>query len=119
MRQDRSMPNPYDQMATVYEADASDNAYNAHYDRPAVLELLGDVANKRVLDAGCGPGLYAEELLARGAEVVAVDASEPMVELARRRVRGEATVMRADLNEPLPFADDEFDVIVCPLVIHY
>jgi 2-polyprenyl-3-methyl-5-hydroxy-6-metoxy-1,4-benzoquinol methylase len=33
-----------------------------------------------VLDAGCGPGIYAEELVARGAEVVGFDASERMVE---------------------------------------
>ena len=38
------------------------------------------------LAAGCGPGLYSEELLARGAEVAAFDHSPKMVELARRRL---------------------------------
>src|SRR3954454_7131978 len=103
-------------MATVYEEHASDSAYNAHYDRPAVLALIGDVDGRRVLDAGCGPGLYAEELVARGADVVAVDGAEAMVELAEKRLGAQATVLRADLNEALPFADDEFDLVVCPLV---
>jgi SAM-dependent methyltransferase len=110
---------PYDEMAPVYEAHASDSPYNAHYDRPAVLALVGEVEGRRVLDAGSGPGLYAEELLARGADVVAVDGSERMVELAQRRLGSRAVVVHADLSEPLPFADNEFDVVVCPLVIHH
>jgi len=55
----------YDGMAGTYEQHAAESSYNAHYDRPAVLELVGEVAGLRVLDAGCWPGLYAEELLAR------------------------------------------------------
>lgn len=106
-------------MAGSFEEHAADGPYNAHYDRPAVLELVGDVAGKRVLDAGCGPGLYSEALLARGADVVALDASPAMVELARRRLGPAVRVVHADLAEPLPFAASEFDLIVCALVIHH
>jgi ubiquinone/menaquinone biosynthesis C-methylase UbiE len=42
-----------------------------------------------------------------------------MVELAKRRLGSRAVVLRADLNESLPFADDAFDVVLCPLVIHH
>ncbi len=110
---------PYDRMADEFLAHAEDGAYNAHYDRPAVLELLGDVAGLRVLDAGCGPGLYAEELLARGAEVVGFDASTAMVELARRRVGDRAEIRVARLDEPLPYPDASIDLVVCALAIHY
>ena len=113
------MTTNYDEMAAIYAEHASDSVYNAHYDRPAVLELVDDVAGVRVLDAGCGPGLYAEELVRRGADLVAVDASEPMVELARARLGDRAQVLQADLSEPLPFADATFDLIVCALVIHH
>jgi SAM-dependent methyltransferase len=106
-------------MAGSFEEHAADGPYNAHYDRPAVLELAGDVAGLRVLDAGCGPGLYSEELLARSAEVVALDRSPAMVELARRRLGSKAHVVQADLAEPLPFAAGEFDLVVCALVIHH
>jgi len=110
---------PYDRMADEFLAHAEDNAYNAHYDRPAVLDLLGDVAGRRVLDAGCGPGLYAEALLARGAEVLAFDASSAMVELAQARVGDRAEIRVARLDEPLPYADDSVDLVVCALAIHY
>lgn len=63
----------YDAFAAEFEAHARDSPYNAYYDRPAVLKLLGDVRGRRVLDAGCGPGFYAEELVRRGADVVAFD----------------------------------------------
>jgi SAM-dependent methyltransferase len=106
-------------MAPWYAAFASDSPYNAHYDRPSMLELCGDVEGRRVLDAACGPGLYAEELVRRGAHVTGFDASRPMVELARERL-GEATpVHQLQLGEPLPFDDGSFDLVVCALAIHY
>jgi SAM-dependent methyltransferase len=110
---------PYESMAHEFLAHAEDGAYNAHYDRPAVLELLGDVAGLRVLDAGCGPGLYAEALLERGAEVVGFDASSAMVELARERVGDRAEIRVARLDEPLPYPDASVDLVVCALAIHY
>jgi predicted TPR repeat methyltransferase len=65
----------FDDFAEEYERQASEGFHNALYERPVMLELLGDVQGRRVLDAGCGPGLYAEELLRRGAEVVGSDQS--------------------------------------------
>jgi 2-polyprenyl-3-methyl-5-hydroxy-6-metoxy-1,4-benzoquinol methylase len=76
----------YDSMASSFAQHAEDGAYNAHYDRPSMIELCGDVAGKRVLDVGCGPGFYSEALIERGATVVACDASEPMIQLARQRL---------------------------------
>jgi len=108
----------YDAMAPVYEATASTNSYNALYDRPAMLALIGDVRGKRVLEAACGPGFYTGELVERGASVVAFDASEAMVALAQERVPA-ATVVRAVLGEPLPFDDASFDLVASALGIHY
>ena len=106
-------------MARYFEAHAAESAYNAHYDRPSVLELLGDVRGKQVLDACCGPGFYTEELVSRGATVTAFDASAPMVDLARQRLGTAAKIHLLTLGEPLPFPDDSFDAVVCALAIHY
>jgi 2-polyprenyl-3-methyl-5-hydroxy-6-metoxy-1,4-benzoquinol methylase len=51
-----------------------------------MLDPLGDVVGLRVLDAGCGPGLYAEEVVRRGAAVVGFDESPDMVRLDRLRL---------------------------------
>jgi SAM-dependent methyltransferase len=109
----------YATMGPGFQQHAADSAYNAHYDRPAVLAALGPVTGRRVLDAACGPGLYLRELLERGAEVTAFDASPVMVRLARRRTAGRVRVDQAALGEPLPYPDGAFDLIVCALAIHY
>lgn len=101
----------YDGMGEQYRQHAEDSACNAHYDRPAVLTELGEVAGKQVLDAACGPGFYALELIKRGAEVTAFDASQSMVDLARTRVGPGIRTDRAVLGEPLPYEDASFDTV--------
>lgn len=109
----------YDRLAETYETQEND-PYCADLEFPAMKDLLPDVAGKRVLDAGCGHGRYAEWLAERGADVVAVDENAEMLERAERRVGERATIHRADITEPLAFADDdEFDGVVCGLSLHY
>lgn len=110
----------YDGFADRYAEHAADGAYNAYYDRPAVLDLCGDVTGKRVLDAGCGPGLYAEELLARGAVVEGFDQSADMVAAATRRLGERARFRVHDLEEPLHWVPDAtVNLVVCALAVHY
>jgi SAM-dependent methyltransferase len=110
----------YDALAKAYAELVDTKPHNAYYERPATLSLLPDVKGKRVLDAGCGPGVYAEWLVDRGAEVVAFDANEKMVRLARERLGDRVRVVQADLEQPLDFLSNSvFDVIVSPLVMEY
>jgi len=48
-----------------------------------VIDLLNPQPGERILDLGCGDGALTEKLIARGAEVVGVDASADMVTAAR------------------------------------
>ena len=110
----------FEEFAADYAAAGEDNAWNALYERPAMISLLGDVAGRRVLDAGCGAGPLALWLSACGAEVVGFDRSAAMVELARRRGIARATFHVADLGEPLEFLDSgSFDLLAAGLVLHY
>lgn len=111
--------NDYDAFAAAYDADNENNAWNACYERPAILSLVGDVAGLRVLDAGCGSGAHAAALLDRGAILTGVDSSAGLLEIAKRRLEGRARLLVADLNEPMPFEDGSFDLILSSLVMHY
>jgi len=110
----------YEQMAEGYAAKIDTKAHNAYYDRPATLSLLPSVEDKRVLDAGCGPGVYSEWLANHGAMVVAIDVSQNMVKLAERRLNGRAQILQADFGQPLSFLESEsLDVIVSGLALDY
>lgn len=109
----------YEPFADEFAALAENGFFNAWYDRPACLALLGDVAGRRVLDAACGPGLYAAELIRRGAQVVGFDSSPRMVELARARAsEGEFRVQ--ELGQPIGWLPDaSVDLALCALAMEH
>ena len=78
--------NDYDSFAEAYSAENEISLCNAYYARPAILTLAGDVAGRRILDAGCGSGPLFAALRDRGAIVTGFDSSAGMLELARRRL---------------------------------
>ena len=86
----------YDSFAEAYSAENEVSLLNACYERPAALALAGDVAGRRILDAGCGSGPLSAALRDRGAVVTGFDSSAGMLELARRRL-GDADLHLADL----------------------
>jgi SAM-dependent methyltransferase len=64
------------------------------------FDFLGDLAEKRVLDIGCGSGPYIAEALKRGAtHVTGIDPAPRMLELARQRVSGLGMGDRVQLVE--------------------
>ncbi len=69
-----------------------------------------EFARGRVLDIGCGAGRHALYLQRRGLEVVGIDSSPRMVELARARGVKDARVTNACGR--LPFDDGEFDTVI-------
>ncbi|MBS2966765.1 class I SAM-dependent methyltransferase [Actinocrinis puniceicyclus] len=114
------MANDYDGFAEAYAAETESNLINGYYTRPAVLDLAGDVAGRRILDVGCGAGPLLESLRERGAVVTGIDPSIKMLELARRRLGEGAALLRAGLGTgPLPFPDGAFDDAIACLVLHY
>jgi SAM-dependent methyltransferase len=111
--------NDYDVLAEAYTAENEASLINAYYARPAILALAGDVAGRRILDAGCGSGPLFAALRDRGAMVTGFDSSTGMLEQARQRLGDDADLQVADLGSPLPFPDGAFDDVIAALVLHY
>lgn len=113
------MPADYDDFAEDYAVQNETGFFNAHYEKPEMMRLLGDVAGRRVLDAGCGAGPLALALREAGATVAGFDVSPAMVALARERLGEDADLRVADLAHRLPYDDAAFDDVVASLVLHY
>jgi SAM-dependent methyltransferase len=75
----------------------------------AALRRVDLRAGQLVLDIGCGAGAFLRLVAARGGRPYGVDASEALLELARRRLPG-AELCAADM-EALPHEDDTFDLV--------
>jgi SAM-dependent methyltransferase len=83
----------------------------------AALDAVKEVSPRRVLDVGCGTGDIAARLREElpEIEVVAVDLSPRMVQIARERG---LTATVADVQQ-LPFADGEFDCVLAAWLIYH
>lgn len=85
--------------------------------RRGLIALLAPQPGERILDIGCGPGIFAAELQTHGAEVTALDSSPAMLAAVERhaptveRVEGEAM--------SLPFPDGAFDAVTIVQVLEY
>lgn len=75
----------------------------------AVLSALGPLRGKRLLDIGCGSGMFAAEAALQGAMVSGLDASAPLLDIARARLPS-GDFVQADMGT-IPFLDHGFDVV--------
>ncbi len=73
------------------------------------IRKVGLEAGSAVLDVGCGAGVFLRMVSDRGARAFGLDASEALIELARKRVP-EADLRIGDM-ERLPYDDDFFDLV--------
>lgn len=104
----------YDLAASGYDKK---EGYLNSFEKGTAIEMLGDIAGKKVLDVGAGTGRLTVELARAGAEVIALDVSEEMLKVLKRKNAQIETVVGD--AEDLPFADNSFDIIVAVfLVVH-
>ena len=83
----------WDENASFWDERMADgNDFHLDLVRPAVERLLAVRAGETVLDVGCGNGLFSRRLAELGANVVALDVSEKMIERAQARGDGQGRV---------------------------
>jgi SAM-dependent methyltransferase len=100
-----------------------DDAYDRFMGRysmrlaPLFADFAGIGGGQRVVDVGAGTGALATELVRRGADVAAVDPSEPFVAALQRRLPD--VEVRAAPAEELPWPDAHFDAALAQLVVTF
>ncbi len=101
--------------------DAMSREVLGAFNLPATVESLMPEHCRVAVDLGCGTGNVLEHLLARSEQVIGVDGSARMLELARRRFAqvGDRLSLRIGDLEHLPLRDAEADFICINLVLHH
>lgn len=112
----------HDALAAGIDPEALPPRAPDHLER-ALLESLGALAGRRVLDLGCGDGELSLALAGRRARVTGIDISPGMVDVARRRARAfmpgaAAEFVVGDATE-VPAEDRAFDLITGKWVLHH
>jgi len=84
-----------------------------------LANMVGRIQGRSILDVGTGTGRAALLMARGGADVTAVDASEQMLDVARRRAAEERAQIRFERGDAhaLQFRDMEFDVVICLRVL--
>jgi ubiquinone/menaquinone biosynthesis C-methylase UbiE len=98
------------------------DGFMGRYSHPLAVEFATFAqvaAGQRALDVGCGPGALAREL-SRRLGLDAVAACDPSASfLAACAQRNPGLVVRRGSAEHLPFGNDEFDLAIAQLVLHF
>ncbi len=90
--------------------------FNEHLEMPGMLKLLGNVKEKKILDFGCGTGIYSKILKNKGADVKGFDISPGMLKIAKRYVNN--VEFRLGKGNNIPF-NEKFDIVFASLVLEH
>ena len=82
-----------------------------------MLEALGDVAGRRVLDIGCGEGRFCRVLAGLGADVTGIDFTEALIEQARASAGFDETHSVENAEDLAGIGDESFDLAVSYIVL--
>ena len=97
--------------------------YHKHIINPCIVDLLGEVEGKTVLDLGCGEGHVARSLAeatGRNIKILGVDASENMIRIAREKsqdFKDCLSFQQADACDLAGIQADSFDVAICNMAL--
>jgi SAM-dependent methyltransferase len=106
----------WNRIASNYESiiDADDHIYQMFAD--VLWECLGNLHGLDVLDLGCGYGWLSQEFSNAGANVLGVDGSKTLLEIARSRYP-EIEFYEHNLASGLPFTDKKYDRVIANMVL--
>jgi ubiquinone/menaquinone biosynthesis C-methylase UbiE len=82
------------------------------YEKELIISLLKPVKGNKILDAGCGTGVFTDDILKHGALVYGVDISLPMLTRAGEKLEGYPFFKALGTMTRLPFPENTFDKVV-------
>ncbi len=111
----------FDQWTEQYDSwfETPVGRFVRRYETRLLLEMLAPLSGDRVLDVGCGTGIFTQDVLSCGAEVIGIDLSCPMLKKAIGRTADLGfTGLCGDMYS-LPFPDNCFDKVYSMTAIEF
>ena len=107
--------NQWNNAATSYAQFEATSMYSA-FCRELVSGRYADMCGQKILDAGCGHGVFTHMLVQNGGEVTGCDGSAEMLKIARSNYPL-YSFDEVDMKRGLPYANAEFDFLLCSLAL--
>jgi ubiquinone/menaquinone biosynthesis C-methylase UbiE len=107
----------YDTIADVYDNHYDERRGRCYYTHLSAYVMEALPRRGKLLDIGCGTGLFVERYIGDGRSAVGLDISRKMIERARRR--NSECDYTVGTGEKIPFFDNTFDAVSSLLVFSY
>ena len=108
-----SLPDVYDEWFTTPIGKLA-----KEYELKLVLNMLKPRPGELVLDAGCGTGVFTSGIIEKGASVIGLDVSRPMLNRATYKIKHRFSCVCADMLY-LPFENNTFDKAISITAIEF
>ena len=114
----------WNKMARAYEDfNTGDDSYSACIEWPTIKKMLPELRGKRVLDVGCGTGIFTFLLEQYNPKrLVGIDLSEEMLKIAEEKKEARnsiASFIAGDAAKTAKYIDEKFDFIFSSTTTHY
>ncbi|MGL4453218.1 MAG: class I SAM-dependent methyltransferase [Sarcina sp.] len=97
----------YDGFMKLFKLDKNEN----------IIEVLGDISKKKILDIGGGTGALAIKLLKRGADVMIVDPEQNMTKIAKQK-NNKIEILN-EYSNSISLNDNSMDIIIMRDAFHH
>lgn len=89
--------------------------------KPIVLEMIGNISGKVILDSGCGSGYLAREFSQKAKKVIGTDFSSNFIKLCKKKYSKIVNLefIQHDVVRKMPFNNNSFDIVLTKMVLQY
>ena len=109
----------WDQVADWYDKLVGDEGSDYHRNliNPLALKMLSPQKGQKILDLACGQGVFCRELEKFGADVIGIDSSKKLIDLAKSRSPESIKYIVSDATNMKSFQNGTFDAVTCIMAI--
>jgi len=112
---------PYDSIAESYTDSVEEEIGNKYVFDPALIRILGNLQDQKILDLACGDGYFSRKMKGLGAsEIIGIDISTGMIKLAQSAEKQNPQGINYQVGDARKLPDiDQFDIILGKYLLHY